>query len=646
MPSPPSSSSRKRKSDDVSDASGQDKRSTKETHEKARKKRASVSSRPVSDRTASTEGASSKRSDEDLTPRRKKARTEQAGSMGQEIPEGMSKKEWVALRKKEMQQQYQSGNMFSKNGMPIVAAFTAAKSHATNPAPKKVAHVQASVASSRPAPYSRPTAAAPAASSRKNPFPRRPSGPFNSPIPNMQFSASAKRSGPHIPDFSGTNDTKAPTEYLSPRSALAKASFVDDESVERSCRESLVTNENIETVQKEEAQLAPVSPVDRPEPSLGGFLFAVMCISVIGFSFLIVTLVIVPGGSGGNFKMVVPTVSTSSLKCFHDSPILGGESDEEPAIQMIAERCKNVPLSSWSRCPDGALCSHGLLQQCAYPKYYEVSPGHDDCVLSIPAQKTISDVVSWLELSSVVHACQPGGNPHALDGNGGGYPFFGLSQILGELDVEWDPVLIQILKDLEGVTKVELQPDSNYTIALDQSHIVVLPRKCRVKKVLVGIMNGTIAALVGLFRLIFGWSMQVTSIYVELLYEIPAQTLAFSVVLPIVGWLAVSYLQKRNRQANEEKLLNSDRVFVRQEAYKVLRNEPDKNHVILQVRDQILYDPNLSYHSDSKARSRIIKRVWSKVVADLQKDNRILKARINTNKGACDSWKWGGDPTL
>jgi hypothetical protein len=616
------SSARKRKSDDVSNASGSEKYS-KESSDNSKNKR----------------GAGRQDCNEDLTPQRKKARTEQTGSVGIEIPEGMTKKEWVAMRKKELLKKYEAGGMFSKNGMPAVTASTAGKSPATKPSPKRVAPYKAPASLSRPTTVSRPPVAAPAGSSRGNPFPRRPSGPFNSPVPNMQFSASAKNNGPHIPDFSKANATKSPTEYLSPRSsASAKAASVDE-----SPAGSVTTNDTLEEVQAVEAPPTYyVAPGNRSDPSWGRFLCAVMCILVMGIS-LLIGLIIVPGGSGGNFKMVVPTVSTSSTRCFHDSPKPDAESDEEPVIQKIAERCKKVPLSSWLSCPEGAVCSQGLVQQCAHPKYYEVSPGHDECILSISTQKTISDIVSWMELASLVHACQPGGNPYALDRDGAGYPFFGLSQVLGELDVEWDPVLIRILKDLDGVIKLELQPDNNYRVGLDENHIVVLPRKCRVKKVLVGVMNGTIGAFWGIVRMILGWFLQVTSIYVELLFEIPAQTLAFSIVLPVMGWLIVSYLQNRRREAIETRLLNNDRVFVRQEVYKVLRSEPDKNHVVLQVRDQILYDTNLSYHSDSKARNRIIKKVWSKVVADMQKDNRIVKARINTNKGACDSWKWGGD---
>ncbi|GAX12016.1 hypothetical protein FisN_8Lh112 [Fistulifera solaris] len=614
------SSARKRKSDDVSDASDSETYS-KESSDNAKNKRGSGRQ----DRT------------EDLTPRRKKARTEQTGSMGIEIPEGMTKKEWVAMRKKELQKKYEAGGMFSKNGMPAVTAPTAAKSPATKPSPKRKVPYEAPAASSRP--VSRPPVTAPTGASRGNPFPRRPSGPFNSPVPNMQFSASAKNNGPHIPDFSKVNATKSPTEYLSPRSSSsAKVEFVDE-----SPAGSVTTNENLEEVQSQvEPPTNYVAPVDRSDPSWGRFLCAIMCIFVMGIS-LLIGLIIVPGGSGGNFKMVVPSVSTSSTRCFHDNPKPVEESDEEPVVPIIVERCKGVPLSSWLSCPEGAICSQGLLRQCAHPKYYDVSPGHDECILSISTQKTISDVVSWMELASVVHACQPGGNPYALDRDGAGYPSFGLSQVLGELDIEWDPVLIRILKDLEGVIKLELQPDNNYTVALDENHIVVLPRKCRIKKVLVGVMNGTLGAFWGVVRMLLGWFLQVSSIYMELLFEIPAQTLAFSIVLPVVGWLVVSYLQTRRREAIETSLLNNDRVFVRQEVYKVLRSEPNKNHIVLQVRDQILYDPNLSYHSDSKARNRVIKKVWSKVVADLQKDNRIVKARINTNKGVCDSWKWGSD---
>ncbi|GAX18895.1 hypothetical protein FisN_8Hh112 [Fistulifera solaris] len=612
------SSARKRKSDDVSDTSDSEAYS-KESNDNAKNKR----------------GSGRQDRMEDLTPRRKKARTEQTGSMGIEIPEGMTKKEWVAMRKKELHKKYEAGGMFSKNLMPAVTAPPAAKSPATKASPKRAVPSKAPVASSRP--VSRPPVAAPA--SRGNPFPRRPSGPFNSPVPNMQFSASAKNNGPHIPDFSKANATKSPTEYLSPRSsASAKAEFVDE-----SPAGSVITNDNLEEVPAPEAPPTYyVAPVDRSDPSWGRFLCAIMCIFVLVIS-LLIGLIIVPGGSGGNFKMVIPTVSPSSTRCFHDNPKPVVESDEEPVVPIIAERCKGVPLSSWSSCPEGAVCSQGLLEQCAHPKYYEVSPGHDECILSISAQKTISDIVSWMELASVVHACQPGGNPYALDKDGAGHPSFGLSQVLGELDIEWDPMLIRILQDLEGVIQLELQPDNNYTVALDEKHTLVLPRKCRVKRVLVGVMNGTLGAFWGVARMIFGWCFQVSSMYMELLFEIPAQTLAFSVVLPIVAWLVVSYLKIRRREAIETRLLNNDRVFVRQEVYKVLRSEPNKNHVVLQVRDQILYDPNLSYHSDSKARNRVIKKVWSKVVADLQKDNRIVKARINTNKGVCDSWKWGSD---
>lgn len=644
------SSSRKRKADDVSDASGEQQLTKKERRLKSRekalelvqKRRSSLSGRPDSAEATPTAPASTspKEPEEDLTPRRKKARIESST----EIPSGMSKKEWVAMRKKQMKDQYESGTLF-KAHVPVAADSAGTKSLAgTKSSPKKKAQAVAPVSSSRPAPTRRPTAQVPSASSRPQGIPRRPSGPFNSPIPNMQFSASATRTGPHIPDFSGTNDATSPTQYLSPRSALAKIAANEAENLDSNhAAGSPYASTNVEVVRKEESSFTIVPPSSQSNRS---FACAAVCIALVGFCSLFVALVMMPGGSAGDFKFVAPISSASHVRCFKDSPSGEPNEESESSSGMIAERCKNVPLSSWSSCPDGAECAHGLLQKCANSKYYDVNPGQDDCVLSIHTQKMISDIVSWLELSSVVHACHPGGNPHALEKDDAGYPFFGLSQVFGELDMEWDPVLIQILKDLEGVIEVEQQPDGNFHIALHPSHVIVLPRKCGVKKVLRGIMDAFTGAFFGLMHMVIGSLIQFTSIYLELMYEVPTQTLAFSIVLPIVGWLVVSYFQKRRYEANEVKQLNSDRVFVRQEVYKVLRNEPDKNHIVLQVRDQILYDPNLSYHSDSKARNRIIKKVWSKVVADLQKDNRIVKARINTNKGACDSWKWIGDSTL
>jgi hypothetical protein len=110
-----------------------------------------------------------------------------------------------------------------------------------------------------------------------------------------------------------------------------------------------------------------------------------------------------------------------------------------------------------------------------------------------------------------------------------------------------------------------------------ESYRVVLPSTCAAKNTLRSLLLGIFSAVLAVFRWTVSLTLSSLSVYWSLFYEIPLETLVFTVVVIISGWLVIA--------------------------------------------DRILYDSFL--HLNAATRTRIVDKVWHRVVKDVEKDNRV-----------------------
>jgi hypothetical protein len=300
-------------------------------------------------------------------------------------------------------------------------------------------------------------------------------------------------------------------------------------------------------------------------------------------------------------------------------------------MMPVVERCNRIPLTNWSFCPDTSVCVGGDIAHCH--NHYILVEGKE-CVVSEEAQETVATMIQLLQTWTIADLCNPDGNPYAVGRSTENRPFFGYSQLKGELEVgiDWTTVLKKMPDDFV----LDAQSDGNLRVALHESHRVALPSKCVAKKIFRSLLEGVASAVLVVIGWTFALSLSILSVYWSLFYEIPLMTLIFTVVVPIFGRLIMAVF----RRLMFRRQLELDRVSVREEVYKHLKAKSDQYRPIILVRDRILFDPFLPYHSNAAMRKRILDKVWPRVVKDVAKDNHVTSTRMMVSGVSRECWKW------
>jgi hypothetical protein len=183
-----------------------------------------------------------------------------------------------------------------------------------------------------------------------------------------------------------------------------------------------------------------------------------------------------------------------------------------------------------SPCPDTAVCVGGGIDHCHT----------QDVLMEGKGCETVATIIQLLETWTIVDFCNPDGNPDALGHSTENRPFFGYSQLTGELDVGMDGTAV--LKNMPDVFVLDTQSDGRLRVALHESHRVVLPSTCAAKNTLRSLLLGISSAVLAVFRWTVSLTLSSLSVYWSLFYELPLETLVFTVVVIISGWLVIGFL--------------------------------------------------------------------------------------------------------
>jgi hypothetical protein len=527
----------------------------------------------------------------------------------------------------------------------------------------------------------RPPAAAAAAAHKPADKPMDSSRPFNSPMPDHSagIAAAARRGGllvssrppPAMPDEDLDLPAPPPSVPFQPKQPPAAAAPPPPSPI-KNITWNIEPPQNPHQYPVENMNNSNVPP---PKSSWSKWWWLAAAVGIVITSIIIIVLASVVGTgsvvtklSGGEQEhaMVPPSAMTKQTQvCYYTSTTTGDPTtttDEEESSCSSGEK-------EWKPCPTYSHCAGGQVVSCHNKNKYNFLQVRDNaCVLTTTATETIQAMIQLLRYWTMVDMCMTRGSPYAVkrqrvEEDGGtnpsqsrGRPLFLYTQLCGELELGYDWSLIEFVVHNENKMEkfsgkgdlfvLDQLEDGNYIIGLGDNpsvSVLVLPLQCRAKIALRGAVQATWRLLM-FFLLGAIWNVLtfVVSVYGQVFVEIPLLTLFFSVFVPLIGWLVVGSLHRRQTKWRLAHTRNLHRVLMRGRVYETLSAAAATEHPVLLLRDGILFDPALPFaHMTAADRTAICQHVWPAVVSDVAKDNRVRKTKVRTDEGVWrESWKW------
>lgn len=204
--------------------------------------------------------------------------------------------------------------------------------------------------------------------------------------------------------------------------------------------------------------------------------------------------------------------------------------------------------------------------------------------------------------------------------------------------MSWLPVMEYLghIFEWDFTANEELPP----RIALRGTYPIVLPPTCQAKRALATVVQVSFDLVFWLLQSIWMIVLVIGSVYWSVLREMPFRAVIVMVVVPLAGAGVVFTYRRRRWQEQIREQLEFDRVQIRERVYELLQATPQRYHAIILVRDGILFDPKLPYHTTLESRDRVLHQIWPCVVQDLARDNRVSKARMTVDGTPRECWRW------
>jgi hypothetical protein len=305
--------------------------------------------------------------------------------------------------------------------------------------------------------------------------------------------------------------------------------------------------------------------------------------------------------------------------CFYDT---AQEEDvyERPTDPVLGVICRlpEVP------CPEGGICKYGLLQDCSH-RHRQVASTKDACILTNDANQTLLAAQQFLEIWTVQHLCHVEGCAFAVqkpEGTSSTGPWFLFSQLVGELDVEWD---LELFSQVPAKFSIHKQENDSILIALSNEFIdqsLPVPWWCLLKRWTVGSVLLLVNSILAVFRFLAMGSFSVVKTY-------PMSCLsALAAIFTLV--VIVRFRSERGR-------LRAQVAKVCRMARRRLQDAAPAKVPVLHVRDEIAWE---LYPNAEADRKYLKTNVWPRVMQDLEQDNRIGKESAVVDRKFQRTWQW------
>jgi len=334
-----------------------------------------------------------------------------------------------------------------------------------------------------------------------------------------------------------------------------------------------------------------------------------------------------------------PTKPRHSVDCFIDS------SMEGEAAASVIQRCAKVPSSDWVKCPEVASCRGGVIVECLHAPYFEPDSAGSTCVATGASEEVTQLLSTLLAKWTVADICDVDGNAYTQSyASDSGHPQFLFTQLMGEIEMGMSAAIQQVVKTQVDIFELQSTEGSLETlVSLHKSYPLDYPGVCSVKMTMRSFFETLFNFLMAVISEIFGWLVTALGLYWELFTEIPIATLCVTVVVPSIFWFVSAYMKARGRRKKMKDQVAEYRVLMREAVYKRLKAKPGYHQASIHIRDEILFDPSLPFHSSISARRLAMNDVWPHVVTDVATDNRISRSQMTDGGKRRLCWCWDAE---
>ena len=302
------------------------------------------------------------------------------------------------------------------------------------------------------------------------------------------------------------------------------------------------------------------------------------------------------------------------------------------------EHCRGMDFMDLLPCPPGSLCRGGAVVGCQDDIHFQVVEETGLCLPSSATNETIASMVALLTKWTLEYSCMPMGNPYAVQTvkTDLKYPTFLYTQVVGELETEYDLTLIQWMSEHDLIAMHLQEETGEILVALPSSHSVQIPFRCSVEQKLSALFLYVGEMLVSaswiLVKLIARFTGKAIVSFWNDVSWVHKVTIVGGILLFMAMW------QKRARD-RDRRSLEVEVANTKNAAMIILQNE-DKPQRVEAVKDAVLeaLEANTPNGFDRKQREKFRKRVWPKAAVRLQSDARVQYFERNS----AVYWKWDG----